>query len=104
MTTTIEEFDTSQPADPATGAPPLKRRVTQSRERTTDVAQEQKAAQTETESEKTATDTNTTVSVEAQVETSEKQGLNAIQTTLLKIGGLAVLVLLVWLGWKIFKR
>lgn len=70
ITTTTDEFDTTQPTDPATGTPPLKRRATtttQKRARTT--------VNTETttaEQQQATTDTTTASRADDQQETTEE--------------------------------
>jgi uncharacterized membrane protein len=102
--TRIEEFDTSQPVDPATGTPPLKRRVTQGREQKTNASQQQQTEQTVAEKEKETIDTRVESDTAAQVETIEKRGMNQTQRTLCVVGLLTVLGGLVWLFLKLKKR
>lgn len=114
----IREYDTDKPVDPATGTPPLKRETTETRRRTDTGRQTQTTAQTTDQDREIVEDvakrlidntrleeyykhSNNTV---AQVETSEKRGLNAIQKTLLTIGGLVALVGVIWLAVRLTKR
>lgn len=78
VTTTVDEYDTTQPIDPVTGTPPLKRREittsqTQARETT---AAETTTAQRETVAEETrsAVQTETTLEITEQTRPARSQG------------------------------
>lgn len=113
--TTVREYDTDKPTDAATGTPPLKREITQSRRKadagrqtqttgqTTDQRRETAGQVNKQQAEKTALQENSQQqdNAAAQVETTEKRGLNAWQRVLCTLGGLVILGALVWLGWKL---
>lgn len=115
VTTTVREYDTDKPTDAATGTPPLKREITQSRRKADAGRQTQTTGQTTDQQRETAGQVNkqqsetTTLqndsqqqeNAAAQVETTEKRGLNTWQRVLCTLGGLVILGALVWLGWKL---
>lgn len=113
ITTIVREYDTEKPTNAATGTPPLKREITQSRRKVDSGRQTQTTAQTieqqrEASAQATEQYTDKTVLKEnsqqhiravSQYETTEKRRLNAFRYVLLGIGVLSIL----WLYWK-FKR
>lgn len=115
VTTIVREYDTDKPTDTATGTPPLKREITQSRRRTDTGQQTYTTSQTTDQQRETAgqahkQQTETTVlqhdnqrqnNVAAEVETLEKRGLNTWQRLLCTLGGLVILGAAVWLIWKL---
>lgn len=114
--TITEEFDTTQPIDSVTGTPPLKSRKTEKHDKKTQSSsvenvetntKQQAVIQSDLQQVKndsTANDVNINREKESQTETEQKNGLNWWQTTLCTIGGLCLLVLLIWLAIKIIKR
>lgn len=115
ITTTVREYDTDKPTDAATGTPPLKREITQSRRKADAGRQTQTTGQTTDQQRETAGQVNKQQTdktdlqensqqqdnAAAQVETTEKRGLNTWQRVLCTLGGLVILGALVWLGWKL---
>lgn len=115
ITTTVREYDTDKPTDAATGTPPLKREITQSRRKADAGRQTQTTGQTTDQQRETAGQVNKQQTdktdlqensqqqdnAAAQVETTEKRGLNTWQRILCTLGGLVILGALVWLGWKL---
>lgn len=115
VVTTVREYDTDKPTDAATGTPPLKREITQSRRKadagrqtqttgqTTDQQRETAGQVNKQQTDKTALQENSQQqdNAAAQVETTEKRGLNTWQRVLCTLGGLVILGALVWLGWKL---
>lgn len=115
IVTTIREYDTTQPADTVTGTPPLKREITQTRRKVNTEHQIQIAGQTTERQRETGTrvevqQADTTVlhdnrqqqeTAAVQTETREKRGASTWQRILRTFGGLAILVALVWLGWRL---
>lgn len=115
ITTTVREYDTDKPTNAATGTPPLKREITQSRRKADAGRQTQTTGQTTDQQRETAGQVNKQQTdktdlqensqqqdnAAAQVETTEKRGLNTWQRILCTLGGLVILGTLVWLGWKI---
>ena len=114
--TVIEEFDTSQPVDTATGTPPLKSRRTEKREHkaqsvATETARSRTEEQTErqwevqqAEQDSLTAQRNTVRKTDSETDTRQETGLNWWQTTLCTIGGICLLALILWLAIKILKR
>lgn len=99
VVTIVEEFDTSLPVDAATGTPPLKGRITSFRQKIEQghqtVASEQ-TAQVVASAEITAStqsETSGHIVSDADVDLTEKRGLNIWQKLLCGLGILALLYL-----------
>lgn len=110
--TVTEVFDTSQPTDSLTGAPPLKSRTTEHR-RTKSQEQTQATEQLDTHSgsvetteqqheEQTVTDT--AIEGDTQIEVEQRYGMTWLQRTLCYIGIVALVALLLWIAWRLLKR
>lgn len=117
VVTTIREYDTSLPADTATGTPPLRREITQTRRKAGTARQVQATVQTSARNRETETqaarqrtdhraeqtDTRQHDTATAQVAAKEKRGTNTLQRILCFTGAFAILALLGW-GWRKLKR
>lgn len=112
VVTTTEEFDTSQPTDSLTGRPPLKSRTTEHR-RTISQVKEQASETNDVQSrseqnieqqreEQTATDT--AIASDTHTEIEERYGMTWLQRTLCYIGIGAIVILLLWVAWRLLKR
>ena len=110
--TTIEVFDTTQPVDTLTGTPPLKSRTTEHRH-TKSHEQAQASEQLDTQSgsiqtteqqreEQTVTDT--AIEGDTHIEVEQRYGMNWLQKTLCYIGIAAIVLLLLWIAWRLLKR
>ena len=110
--TVTEVFDTSQPTDSLTGTPPLKSRTTEHR-RTKSQEQTHATEQLDTQSgsvetteqqheEQTVTDT--AIEGDTHTEVEERYGMNWLQKTLCYIGVAAIVLLLLWVAWRLLKR
>ncbi len=99
--TTEREYDTTQPIDPATGTPPLKREVTQTRRKMDAGRQEQTVQQTANRQQDVTEQVSTQSRDDVVIEATEKRGMNSLQKTLYIIGALAVLAGFVWLVLKL---
>lgn len=118
VTTTVREYDTSQPTDSATGTPPLKKETTQTRRKTGSGKQKQTAEQTADQQQQTAGEvhqaqTGKSTSQEqnkrqddtdTQVDTDESRGLSTLQQFFCGLGVLVVVGVLIWLGGRLKKR
>lgn len=115
ITTTVREYDTDKPTDTATGTPPLKREITQSCRKTDAGRQMQITGQITDQQRETAEQVNKKQTdkmdsqensqqqdnAAAQIETTEKRGLNTWQRILCTLGGFVIWGAFVWLGWKL---
>ena len=102
--TVTTEYDTSLPADPATGTPPVKVRTTQVRRTATKARQEEKTESVETETQVSSQETVGHSESEAIVETTSRHGMNGVQRVLCTIGLLAIIGIAGWLLWRWFRR
>ncbi|WP_304721281.1 hypothetical protein [uncultured Alistipes sp.] len=98
------EYDTSQPADPATGTPPVKVRTMQVRRTATKARQEEKTESAETETQVSSQETVGHSESEAIVETTSRRGMSGVQRILCTIGLLAIIGIAGWLLWRWFRR
>lgn len=117
VVTTIREYDTGLPADTATGTPPLRREITQTRRKAGTARQLQATVETSARNRETETqaglqrtdhraeqtDTRQLDTATAQVAAKEKRGTNALQRIVCFTGAFALLALLGW-GWRKLKR
>ena len=110
--TVTEEFDTSQPVDTTTGAPPIKRRSTEQRRRATQQKDSSKVV-SDTRSistvgiqcqEKENLMTDIVADIETEIKTDERFGMSWIQKTFFYFGIAALICFLLWIAWKILKR
>jgi len=102
----IEEFDTARPVDPATGTPPLARRVTREGRRTTAADRTAQTVQTTAATETVTTDTKATATTTERLATTERRGLSRWQRIalwFLGIGAIAVIGLFIR-TWILLKR
>lgn len=105
VTTTIREYDTNRPVDPATGTPPLKRETVQRRQRAETGRQRQKTETAAEAGRQTAAQINDrqtansalsgreaeTADGETQTAVTEKRGLNPLQKVLCTLGTAALI-------------
>ena len=110
--TVTEVFDTSQPADSLTGEPPLKSRTTEHR-RTASKVKEQaseindvqsRSEQTTEQRYEGQTVTDTAIEGDTHIEVEQRYGMNWLQKTLCYIGIAAIVLLLLWIAWRLLKR
>lgn len=115
VTTTVREYDTDKPTDPATGTPPLKRETTQTRRTADSGRQRQTTGQstlqhreltgrtTQQQAVQTAMQARSQKQEQADqtIRTHEKRGLNTWQRSLCTLGGLVALGALLWLARKL---
>lgn len=110
--TTTEVFDTTLPVDSLTGTPPLKSRTTEHRRTKT---QEQATAseqldtqsgsmQTTEQRHEEQTVTDTAIEGDTHIEVEQRYGMNWLQKTLCYIGIAAIVLLLLWIAWRLLKR
>lgn len=112
VTTEVIEYDTTQPTDSTTGTPPIKSRMTQTRNRTAHSnkatqAQRQEATEGRLQQEtvtQQAKIADTQVTTDVQVVDTTKRGLSWWQKTLCIVGLSALLYLSVRLFIKIRTR
>ena len=90
-------YDTSQPADPATGTPPVKARTAQTRRTAVRTRQETAAAGAETRTQRTSQATAERSELNAAAETTVRRGMNGMQRLLCTGGLLAAAAAAVWL-------
>ena len=110
--TTTEVFDTTQPVDSITGTPPLKSRTTEHR-RTKTQEQATASEQLDTQSGSTQiteqyqeeqTETDTAIEGDTHIEVEQRYGMTWFQKTLCYIGVAAIVLLLLWIVWRLLKR
>lgn len=103
-TTQIVEFDTTIPADPDTGLYPVKRITMQAKRANTQLQQvataDREISVTLYASRESNEKSNTAIIAEA----NSGRGLNWLQGTLCLTGFIAILILIIWLFLKWFKR
>lgn len=104
VVTEVTEYDTALPVDPATGAPPAKKKTIQTKRAATQVQQ------VVTADRNTSADTfeNRESSVKSDTATitedTSRRGLNWVQGALCLAGIIAILTLIIWALAKRFKR
>ena len=112
METTTEVFDTTLPVDSITGTPPLKSRTTEHR-RTKTQEQATASEQLDTQSGSTQiteqhqeeqTETDTAIEGDTHIEVEQCYGMTWFQKTLCYIGVAAIVLLLLWIVWRLLKR
>lgn len=110
--TTTEVFDTTLPVDSITGTPPLKSRTTEHR-RTKTQEQATASEQLDTQSGSTQiteqhqeeqTETDTAIEGDTHIEVEQRYGMTWFQKTLCYIGVAAIVLLLLWIVWRLLKR
>lgn len=104
VTTEVTEFDTSLPVDPATGTPPVKRRSTQTRRTTTQARQETASEHQSVARQNTDSSADERSEAIVVTETDDRRGMNSVQRTLCTVGIVAIVLLVLWLLRRHFKR
>lgn len=97
-------YDTSRPADPTTGTPPVKAHTTQLRRTTAKARQEANVEREETGTQTIGKETTEHAERDIFVETTGRRGMNPAQRFLYTIGLLSLAGLAGWLLWRWFKR
>ena len=96
MTETLV-FDTSLPADPATGLPPLRQRTTQTRRTATRTRQQTAAESAETRTRSVSREKAGHMELKSAAETASRRGMTAAQRTLCTLGLLSAAAVAAWL-------
>lgn len=101
MVTEVIEYDTSLPADPNTGTPPIKKITTQTKQKNTKVLQSEKSELHNVKEVLKDSSRIVKSDIVVNTENTAKNGLNWMQNTLCVLGVILVLVLVLWVVFKL---
>lgn len=102
--TEVLEFDTTQPADPATGTPPLRRRTVQTRRAATQARQVATTSCREVAVETTAATAIEKSETKAATDERSRRGMNWMQRIACTLGVISLLALFASVALRRFKR